>query len=1781
MKAKVVSLLFFFPPLLVAAATGILRSQATQVRVPDLTPTALEAPAVADAGQTVIASWRVINVGNAEAKPSWHDRLYLSSDPEYSAHSDLYLGDTLHETALAAGASYAANLKFALPNVPPGHYYLILQVDRYDTVYEVSETNQFRRVPIQVRVPDLRPTELMAPTEVEVGQSAVASWTVKNFGDAAARPSWHDRVYLSTNGVYEAHLDTYLGDVIREASLAADASYTASLKFTVPKVPPGIYYLILRVDHYDRVYESDETNNQRVQTLGPEAAKLVGVTLPAGGARTSAQINLTPPPTTERVEIALNGSLLGTVYGPTAGGSGVPSITFDKTTLLVGANQIAASAYDAHGTLTASAEGLWQEWREAVATQVRIDDPARGHTILTDGLIAGSETMLMRAFVAYFRIWTRPNPAGPGFISGEEWVPLPEGQYRVQFYVDSVLVYTSTNGLAADPRYHEFTYDASGLAVGEHVARVRLSPPEGYRASSASTVFFVEQRHSDLTLTREVTRADNYFEVALTIRNRGSIAGQLKGLREVMTGFQACRVESSLPLAQSVWSFAPTTGEGQIHVDFAAHSLAPGATATVTYRAVPILFRSDSAYAFGGDHGAIEYEDARGVPVVEPWRTTTETTSPWSRRRALTEAVPDAFRASDYLLLTDPVNLQLAFAATNAAMILTNMAELATLRGGVLGYYHTIGTTYTHFRQGSLVGVGHTFRDWDTKDQIFIGHLGDDRIYCYADTAPLTLRDGQLPIQIDLRAGDAVAVGNVDTWDLGGSNLHLRDEIVIAWGNGHGAGNRGRVFAYQIDGDTNNLDHFQVREVATVYDSGDRLAIGEVWSNPLNAPFEDIIVAHSDGEIWVYILTGSLLHFSSDYRTGDHFAVGDLLGDGTVEMVVGDVSADALKIYVGRIPPGESRPVYTREYQITQALEEADGLALGDVLGDAFAEIIVADASESRFLVYGYNPGRDRFEEKARFTLDYCAEDELACGYFGARDKQQILVLRGRSIEARQAGTIDIVSYFEGESPGDRWALDRLLNHEGRWATQLATNWPSDGHLLIVGENEIVPTFTKRWDIDDWERSGRVDYTDRNYASTGLDGDVNTPELAVGRIVGNTAERICQALRTAIEVAREPWRLGNGRALCLSGPDDDDMGKFVDNRDSIADKLSARGFDVEEHHLPSDATFFANDQDREVIYLTGHGSATSWGSCLTQSNVFHHFDSGSARPLLYAMSCLTGRYAAGGNTLNEQFLWRGAVAYVGATEVTYGWGSHGRGWGPRFAEAFFDRLQADRTIGQTLKLAKLHRLSGRANTYTSDWNKNRYHCAVYHLYGDPKAQFQWTTAALARAGDRSRSLAQPEAIQGPLGEYEMRVPRFTLTVAEKIDHIEIPGGELLAVTGKPAVPSYAATVRFPKGCVVQAVRMKARSDPLKLEGVRLAPVVPFLNAPGAMGAAAVPATGWWPDRDFDWSQIENPDGSSDLAIQAFPFFYNPDTAEARFHSNCLFEIQWVTSTVEITRLVTDRQVYPAAAPVKVDLAVHHAGAEPADVVAEATVFLNDDQVVAQLPSIPMPLLKTLGWAQFQWDAGQAQAGDYAVEVRLRNKVGHQLDRARAEFQVGQSAGAIARFEVLPRDYAPGEDPRLSATFANTGSASLDGALVIVVQDLSGRVVTEFRRDFTGLTAGSSLRFEPVWEKSTLGPGQCQFLVYAEYGGQTTALSVFADDARPPLRWEGIATAGDQVQLSWSGESGRTYGIDFTPDLGVVPFACLASNLPAMTPRSVFIDKAGRPRGFYRLRQEPD
>jgi len=252
---------------------------------PDLQVTHVTVDEQAESAGPLTVTWTVHNdiSGGATNANVWVDEAYLSVDKIIDA-SDRFLGRVTHSGALQPGASYTALRTFTLPVDFTGTYYVLVRTDVHNVVLEdASEDNNDgasdQRVTISLNaVPNLKIAEVDAPLTTVSGQQFEVTWTVRNDGAATGGSSWDDYVYLSLDQVFDPATDRYLGFVRHTQGLGEEQSYTKTRSFTVPLGLSGPFYVFVRTDGGNEIYERD----------GEGAGNIVHDPVPM-------QVNLLPP----------------------------------------------------------------------------------------------------------------------------------------------------------------------------------------------------------------------------------------------------------------------------------------------------------------------------------------------------------------------------------------------------------------------------------------------------------------------------------------------------------------------------------------------------------------------------------------------------------------------------------------------------------------------------------------------------------------------------------------------------------------------------------------------------------------------------------------------------------------------------------------------------------------------------------------------------------------------------------------------------------------------------------------------------------------------------------------------------------------------------------------------------------------------------------------------------------------------------------------------------------------------------------------------------------------------------------------------------------------------------------------------------------------------------------------------------------------------------------------------------------------------------------------------
>jgi hypothetical protein len=264
----------------------------------------------------------------------------------------------------------------------------------------------------------------------------------------------------------------------------------------------------------------------------------------------------------------------------------------------------------------------------------------------------------------------------------------------------------------------------------------------------------------------------------------------------------------------------------------------------------------------------------------------------------------------------------------------------------------------------------------------------------------------------------------------------------------------------------------------------------------------------------------------------------------------------------------------------------------------------------------------------------------------------------------------------------------------------------------------------------------------------------------------------------------------------------------------------------------------------------------------------------------------------------------------------------------------------------------------------------------------------------------------------PESALEVTVPDYEVSTIDNLDYVEIPGGHILLVDGKPRVPYYSFTVDYPKGRRVQEVTLVERAGLVTASGLRLPTVVmePLSSSDNSLPPGG--DEGWYPEEDYRWNLWENLDGSTTLVIVVYPFYYNAETTDVRFYKDYRFDIECILSSVSVTGLTTIKNIYTPGDKVSFDIWLNNSG-EAQDVIV--SLIIKDYGSGEIVDGLPLRSLKGLvGDASFtaEWDSSSTVAGYYYAEITLVDTAGNTLDKKTATLSlVTETAGEELSWDI--------------------------------------------------------------------------------------------------------------------------------------------------------------------------
>ena len=334
--------------------TNNVRADSIHIGPPDLVVSAVAAPALGGAGQSVTVTDTTRNQAGTGPAPASITRFYLSRDAVLDA-SDVLLGSR-NVAALQPGESSAGSTSLPIPaSTGAGAWWILAKADGGDSIAETVETNNTRSDTITIG-PNLAVSALSAPSTGGAGMAITVTDTTKNSGGGAAASSTTS-FYLSANSSFGAG-DILLGSRVAGALAAGTSTAPVSTSLTIPAgTAPGSFYLIARADDLGAVAETDETDNTRAVLIRISPDLIVSaLTVPASAAAGAA---ITISDTTKNQGQGVAGATTTRLYLST-------NSVFDASDLPLASREVPVLAYGASSAAatpvtipTGTAPGTW------------------------------------------------------------------------------------------------------------------------------------------------------------------------------------------------------------------------------------------------------------------------------------------------------------------------------------------------------------------------------------------------------------------------------------------------------------------------------------------------------------------------------------------------------------------------------------------------------------------------------------------------------------------------------------------------------------------------------------------------------------------------------------------------------------------------------------------------------------------------------------------------------------------------------------------------------------------------------------------------------------------------------------------------------------------------------------------------------------------------------------------------------------------------------------------------------------------------------------------------------------------------------------------------------------------------------------------------------------------------------------------------------------------------------------------------------------------------------
>ncbi|MGB9717348.1 MAG: CARDB domain-containing protein [Thermoproteota archaeon] len=869
-------------------------------------------------------------------------------------------------------------------------------------------------------------------------------------------------------------------------------------------------------------------------------------------------------------------------------------------------------------------------------------------------------------------------------IQDMEYHAIPAGHIqKAEIYIDGALVrrweYSSfrydffRREVVPEPPTSSLSFthlwNTTRLEPGsEHVIEVKAWDDSGNYGRDSIKVSILrfewappplEYRIIDINVTRNVVRHDDYrttYFVTLFVRNMGTETLYNLTLRDDVCGFQVIPHTAfmSVEFVPSFWTstviFKPP-GEA---------ALSPGGVATIQYYAVPILFAPtipDDCYIFGWLDTSISFS-CDGTNYGRSFQL-----------KYHPGDLSSILRSADYIIITHPSRL---FSHNpddedGVNSLLVQMAELARLKSGILGYLRG-GLTADEIKafispSGAWASrLSPVFRDPNPErdNDAYVLIVGETEIVpSYTVTSHLAIPVWTGSIKLcDNIYSDVVGEDVFPDLILGriiGENarnlmIPIQTSIDVALGHGFDRGFALGVSGYEdggyavhavdiaedvvrdlagqgVLGETLHWSNFIRHSWSFRFTNYDAFALGDVDGDSID---EVIIASDEYDRIYVYEpMDRSLVRdFPCTFTHYDGLAA----SDGMIVVASNEEEHEWGTIDVYSSRTGESIASGAARF------ENWDALALGDFFDSAFSEeegreigcsgdeivTISLDDDEIRFYTDLYS--RVTLIRSRTIDIDFSRFDGFAVGNFMG-EGNEIAIIRDDDeciyiydADGRRRARIEYV----GE--GDTRRHVRYTRYDGFAAGDVDGDGRDEIIVVCDDDKEIYVYY---WDGAKWMWSGYYSrfLGDWFYGIRYTGSPTRHDCLAIGRVIPDESPSI-------VIIRNRDGDLSSFEVLVPR--------KYWADPGSVDEWANKRVSYLGYSDYPGKAVSF--------ITIYGHGNpygASPLG--VPYESKWGYF---SQHPFVFSMGCNTGDYDSWGDSFGEAFFRHGAGVFVGATENT-------------------------------------------------------------------------------------------------------------------------------------------------------------------------------------------------------------------------------------------------------------------------------------------------------------------------------------------------------------------------------------------------------------------------------------------------------------------------------------------------------------------------------------------------